>query len=197
MAEEKRKNFLGIEVTGDINYSKPPVPQKPLEELAPLMQALLDDPTIESFGWTQYTPYFNDGEPCVFHVSGELSVLLADSATKTLCARCSRQLTPTQEECRNCGLANPSYDEEYYEETEGVESNDALGRRVTGYRQKDAGLKVGSYIGSDEARYDRCLALEEAIGSGAFDSVLLEHFGDHCHVAVTKDAIRVSEYSHD
>ena len=24
-------------------------------------------PTLESFGWTQYTPYFNDGEACVFY----------------------------------------------------------------------------------------------------------------------------------
>lgn len=23
-------------------------------------------PTLVSFGWTQYTPYFNDGEPCTF-----------------------------------------------------------------------------------------------------------------------------------
>lgn len=23
-------------------------------------------PELETFGWTQYTPYFNDGDPCVF-----------------------------------------------------------------------------------------------------------------------------------
>ncbi len=26
-------------------------------------------PTLESFGWTQYTPYFNDGDTCVFSVN--------------------------------------------------------------------------------------------------------------------------------
>ncbi len=26
-------------------------------------------PTLESFGWTQYTPYFNDGETCVFYAN--------------------------------------------------------------------------------------------------------------------------------
>lgn len=25
-------------------------------------------PTLESFGWTQYTPYFNDGDTCIFSV---------------------------------------------------------------------------------------------------------------------------------
>jgi hypothetical protein len=194
---EERKNFLGIPVTGTINYADQRVPQKPLEELTPLMQALLDDPSIESFGWTQYTPYFNDGEPCVFSASGELSVTLMEGNGIPPCTRCDRMLSPAQEECKNCGLKNPSYDEDFYEETEGVEHNDALGRRVTGFRGKDAGLEIGVYIGPDEARYDRCLALEEAIGSGAFDNVLLEHFGDHCHVTVTKEAIRVSEYQHD
>lgn len=26
-------------------------------------------PTLESFGWTQYTPYFNDGETCTFQAN--------------------------------------------------------------------------------------------------------------------------------
>lgn len=26
-------------------------------------------PTLDSFGWTQYTPYFNDGETCVFYAN--------------------------------------------------------------------------------------------------------------------------------
>ena len=25
-----------------------------------------DHPKLESFGWSQYTPYFNDGETCTF-----------------------------------------------------------------------------------------------------------------------------------
>jgi hypothetical protein len=28
-----------------------------------------EHPTIESFGWAQYTPYFNDGDPCYFGVN--------------------------------------------------------------------------------------------------------------------------------
>jgi hypothetical protein len=26
-------------------------------------------PNVKAIGWTQYTPYFNDGEPCVFSVN--------------------------------------------------------------------------------------------------------------------------------
>ena len=29
-------------------------------------QVFKDDPTVVKFSWTQYTPYFNDGEACVF-----------------------------------------------------------------------------------------------------------------------------------
>jgi hypothetical protein len=63
---EQQTNFLGIPITGDLNYGRGREPQRPKEELAPLVQAVLDDPLIEEFGWNQYTPYFNDGEECVF-----------------------------------------------------------------------------------------------------------------------------------
>lgn len=33
--------------------------------------------------------------------------------------------------------------------------------------------------------------------SGAFDTVLLKHFGDHAMVTVRKDGIEVEYYSHD
>lgn len=35
-------------------------------------------PTVKSFSWTQYTPYFNDGEECVFGVNDYFQVELED-----------------------------------------------------------------------------------------------------------------------
>jgi hypothetical protein len=64
------RNFLGIPVNGDIAKGDTRVEQKPIEELQPILQAVLDDPTIVEFGWRQYTPYFNDGEPCTFSAHG-------------------------------------------------------------------------------------------------------------------------------
>ncbi|CAM5619064.1 hypothetical protein [Streptomyces aurantiogriseus] len=63
-------SFLGIPVHGDITRGETRVEQKPIEELQPILQAVLDDPTIVEFGWRQYTPYFNDGEPCTFSAHG-------------------------------------------------------------------------------------------------------------------------------
>jgi hypothetical protein len=62
-------NFLGIPVAGDIIRGEHRKSQRPLEEFAPILQAVLDDPTVTEFGWRQYTPYFNDGDACVFGAS--------------------------------------------------------------------------------------------------------------------------------
>ncbi|WP_030962631.1 hypothetical protein [Streptomyces sp. NRRL S-378] len=64
------RNFLGIPVEGDYSEASTRVAQRPIEDLQPIMQAVLDDPTIVEFGWRQYTPYFNDGDPCEFSAYG-------------------------------------------------------------------------------------------------------------------------------
>ena len=39
------------------------------EKLAPVFREIFEkNPGLESIRWTQYTPYFNDGEECVFRV---------------------------------------------------------------------------------------------------------------------------------
>lgn len=40
--------------------------QKPIEEMFPLLDAVLDTPGVHSIRWTQDIPSFNDGEPCLF-----------------------------------------------------------------------------------------------------------------------------------
>jgi hypothetical protein len=67
---DQTTNFLGIPINGDITRGDARVEQKPIEDLQPILQAVLDDPTIVEFGWRQYTPYFNDGEPCTFSAHG-------------------------------------------------------------------------------------------------------------------------------
>lgn len=68
MTEETtpKETLLGIPIEGDIQPSTQWVDQRPLEEFQPLIRRLLEDERILDFGWTQYTPFFNDGEPCEF-----------------------------------------------------------------------------------------------------------------------------------
>ncbi|MFF1792644.1 hypothetical protein ACFVXQ_00125 [Kitasatospora sp. NPDC058263] len=70
--------FMGMPIEGDITEGAGRVEQKPIEELQPILQAMLDDPTVAEFGWRQYTPYFNDGEPCTFSISGAWVRTVAD-----------------------------------------------------------------------------------------------------------------------
>jgi hypothetical protein len=170
-------NFLGIPVEGDIQHPDKKTPQRPLSELEPLLRAVLDDPTIDSFGWTQYTPYFNDGDPCVFHVGEPWFRTKGDPAVK----------------------ADSNDEDEDYDEDDDEEHGVGYGHPTLGNRDFDYvnGARVEKpYVGPDEARYDRCVALAEAVDSGAFDDVLLESFGDHCRVKVTSAGITVDEYSH-
>lgn len=60
------KNLLGIPIEGDIQPSTRWIDQRPLEEFQPLIRRLLEDERVLDFGWAQYTPFFNDGEPCEF-----------------------------------------------------------------------------------------------------------------------------------
>jgi hypothetical protein len=128
------------------------------------------------FGWTQYTPYFNDGDPCVFRVGTPWFRTTADAASDE----------------------DDDYDEDDTDRlTVDYGSHPTLGSRERPWNPQTREYGVGRYEGEHEASYDRCLALSEAVDSSAFDHVLLDAFGDHCSVTVKRDGITVDEYSHD
>lgn len=167
---DQTRNFLGIPVQGDIRHGAGRKEQRPLKDLQPLLQALLDDPTITEFGWRQYTPYFNDGEPCTFSVYG-------------LWVRTD---------------ADQDVDDDYELELDGTHRS--LGDEPyvsVRTEQGNCTWKKGPYEGPDKARYDRCHALWRALESGEFYDVLLDAFGDHASITVRRDGIEVEFYEHD
>jgi hypothetical protein len=164
-------NFLGMPVSGDITQGSARTEQKPIEELAPLFQALLDDPTIVEFGWRQYTPYFNDGDLCEFSVHGLWVKTTAD--------------------------VDAEDSEEFYADDLSVDYHRSLGKTKAIWDESERKILGWVYEGPDEDRYNRCQALDVALQSGAYDNVLLEHFGDHAMVTVRKTGIEVEFYSHD
>lgn len=164
------KNFLGIPIEGDINQAGSKVPQRPLSELEPLIRAVLEDPTIKAFGWSQYTPYFNDGDPCVFRVSDVW--VLTDQDPE-----------PGEWE---------EGEDEFYVDTN---IHPSLGGQD--YRYTGGVFVYEPYRGPDEARYNRVKALATAINSNAFNNVLLQAFGDHAEVIVRASGITVDTYEHD
>lgn len=176
-------NFLGIKVHGDIISPDTVVPQRPIEELKPAMQAVLTDESVALFGWTQYTPYFNDGDPCVFGVSSfwcrpALGAIVWDPSK-------GREVEWTDElndlyGYWDLGLLNSTsvwgdIPRVYNPETNRYESSD-------------------EFVGVDLGRYHRLQHLSREIQSGAFNNALLDAFGDHALVTVRKDRIDVEGY---
>lgn len=155
-------NFLGIPVEGDIRKTEVRAAQRSLSELEPLIRALLDDDTIVEFGWRQYTPYFMDGDPCIFSASGIWVRTVTDK--------------PANEEDNDLSV-------EY--------RHPSLGEIVWEYVGIPRERRMAGYNGPDLSRLERCNALDQAIQSGAFDDVLIEAFGDHADITIRRDGITI------
>lgn len=168
-------NFLGITVEGDITSAETRAAQKPLSEFEPIIRAVLDDETIVEFGWRQYTPYFNDGEPCTFGAHGVWVRTTSDPKS-------GDEDGEEIEDGLDVEYGHPSLGEIEWDWT-----GDAIPRERV----------FKSYEGPDQERLMRCLALNDAIGGGSFDGVLIEAFGDHANVKVSRTGITVEFYEHD
>jgi hypothetical protein len=164
------KDFVGLPVEGHIREASTVTPQYTIEQLQPLIQAVLDDPTIVKFGWAQYTPYFNDGDVCEFGVTDPWFQTMDNEDVEDI-------------------------DDGTWEL--GVGQNASLGKVPYTWDDNLRCYVNGEYMGPDRARYDRCDALSSAVGGGHYENVLKEAFGDHAQVTVTKTGITVEHYSHE
>lgn len=59
--------FLGIKVEGNYGGWSRAI-QEPIENLYPYFKTAFDDYGVKAVMWEQYTPGFNDGDPCEFGV---------------------------------------------------------------------------------------------------------------------------------
>jgi hypothetical protein len=143
-----RRSFLGVPVEGDVRPGVPRPVQRPLSDLEPVLRAILDDDDILSFGWTQYTPYYNDGERCVFDV-----------------------------------------DEPWFRTTADPHLDDEV--------DEDFSISIHPTLAGTPDRRRRCQALADAFETGEFDDVLLDAFGDHARVQVSRSGIILAKYEHD
>lgn len=68
-------DFLGVPVSGDIHrFTSARAPQDDPAKLLAAINHVLDHPLVKALKWSQYTPYFNDGEACEFGVHREPAV---------------------------------------------------------------------------------------------------------------------------
>lgn len=136
----------------------------------PLMSKLK---TIDSIGWTQYTPYFNDGESCVFGVNIDYLTI-------------NREYDLYE-----------TFDYNKLETEEQLEASNLLSK-LLGNPLKNLGDK-GYHLKSEYDIEDIITLVEiKEILNNIPKDFYQDLFGDHVRVTINKDgSIDVTEYDHD
>lgn len=62
------REMFGIPIEGGVHTEPEPANQRPFKDLKPYFDALWEK-GIVAVSWTQYTPWFNDGDTCEFSVN--------------------------------------------------------------------------------------------------------------------------------
>jgi hypothetical protein len=130
------------------------------------------NPGVTGVIWTQYTPYFNDGDTCVFSV-GDLTFTNA----------------PADE------LSDIRWGE-YEGETEGVWAADNIGYVLESDREYYQGTK-NAILAAGGVDATSCALFAKAVGSSEMEDVMQAMFGDHVKVIATRAGFEVDEYDHD
>ena len=163
-----------------------------------------ENPTLTSFGWNQYTPYFNDGDECVFRCNGSYpTVSMAIDGDVLSYDSNSGDLEINGEEVRSQETYVRVFKDMFKGMKGGAEAASIIERGktvsydpATGDVTKD-GVKVKSHV-----EYRSMLdGLEKTVSTfmDTFeDEDMKVMFGDHVQVVVHRDGkIETEEYSHD
>lgn len=154
-----------------------------------LKQLFVDFEDLESIGWRQYTPYWNDGDTCDFTVYNDDPDINGEEVSEW-------HLKTTLEQVKNEANFLEAIKEleeqvDQYKDNE-WHSTDQYVERITDLRDLYASKK-------DQARlkYElkRLLAIKKVLDSISEDEYL-NIFGDHVQVLVTKDGWRTERAEH-
>jgi hypothetical protein len=158
---------------------------------------LKDNPGIQGFRWTQYTPYFNDGDACNFSVHDvyfkvapgvELELQDKHKQHVTVCSvhcdEADSYLSKGTKFCPSCGTetAVEEYTDELGDEGDGYVSSWGLS-----YYYKD--------VNDDHPLRSAMKDINQAVQSAS--DVMQLVFGDHSRITVDRAGIEIEEYDHD
>jgi len=131
--------------------------------------------------WTQYTPYFNDGEPCEFGVNADFSLGWPGGIEDSLWEIGYR--------------LNEFRPYTYYgrSESETKRLNDEY--KAQHDISRDAAIAAGITQEYIEAVKQACKPASDFLNAN--EELLKTAFGDHAQITVTPSGIEVDEYSHD
>lgn len=164
------KTFMGLPVKGDISEAveEYEIPQRSEEEFFALLQELFAA-GVKGVAWTQYTPAFNDGDPCVFTIGFDSGYLLTDEDVQMYR---DGEMDPCEGASAYTIERDPAYgkDSPLYAAMKRFE-----GTYVSTYRQPGPDVVWG-------------------INSNCFDRILKKHFGNGSKVLATPEGFEVDYY---
>lgn len=128
------------------------------------------NPALTSVMWTQYTPYFNDGEPCEFTVYDPTFIGVPNDEMLEYVTDWGEWDGDDDDLVENGGSVF-------------VGSSWNFGKFS---KEQSSGIDLES------VKY-----LESSINSSSLEMVLYDLFGDHCKVTATREGFDVTEYDHD
>jgi hypothetical protein len=147
--------------------------------ITPLLQ---QSKRIESIGWAQYTPYFNDGDECVFRVSNDELWVNGEYEGES-----------------ECGFLNPEVYKTLESEADKIENNKVASLTDRSwYNGKKIGEKGLAFNPEfDESEFKIFSEVKKVLQSVPED-FFKDLFGDHVKVTISKDGtIETDEYDHD
>ena len=128
------------------------------------------NPSVTAIIWTQYTPYFNDGDSCEFSVG------------KPYFTNANEE---QMEDITSCGEYEGE-DDNVWSETDWIFCGDSSYAK---HRREQM-----NFEGVDPASIDRFSTL---IQSDDMEDVMAEMFSNHVRIVATRDGFEVDDYDHD
>lgn len=174
-------------VSGDLNLNdRSVVPQISAAEFLERVDAVLDVPGVKALIWDQYTPYFNDGDPCEFSVN-EVRVILAGDSDDD----------DEDEGEFDYGVGRSSGELwDYPRHANGTADYSSVWSGE--WPNRTVNVDVVRWIEVDGVDIPALYhALEPLSRTAQWESVALKNFGDHATVRATKSGFSVDYYEHD
>lgn len=127
---------------------------------------------VTGIAWNQYTPYFNDGDTCVFSIHAD--------------GRIYSEVPLTQENINDA----PTWELEGDEDRVWAEARD---RKFYWNSNEDNGYRDIEVTPAGKA----AAAVFDALNSGHYRNVCQDNFGDHAKIVATPEAFYVESFEHD
>ena len=129
------------------------------------------NPGISALKWSQYTPYFNDGNACEFNVN---DVYFTNASPEE--------------------LDNVNHHGVYEGEDETVWVVRSVKYTLSSKYHAEDAAKIRAAGGVD---VDSCQLIDKMIQSSEMEDIMEEMFGDHVVITATRDGFDVNDYEHD